>query len=1022
MNNIDQENCEAIIQSKRKRVNIAVQSILIGSTLIMASAASLHAAPAEKGLAKTQPAISINTNKVLDDRVQHRKYTGEAQFSISSPVEFNGDTRSLPNVTQWHPGDAVKVANPRHIGEITSLQAPVNRTVKSQQILNRNQKAGRTSIADMEVGVKVTGFEFNGVNPPDPTGEIGENYYIHAINGSGGSEVSIFEKATGNKVGNSFNLASLASGDCQSGLGDPVIIYDEYAKRWMMTEFSTEATKKLCVYISKTADPITGGWYAYEFAAPEFPDYPKYSVWGGNYYVSANESGGAVYALQREKMLAGEPAAMVRKAVPSLAGFGFQSITPIDADGTNPPADGTPGLFIRHRDDELHNAGSNNAEKDFIELWTFTPDFVNADNSQLAGPFNIEIAEMDSNFTCPDNFGCLTQKPEDGQSLSTLDPLKEVVNFKVQYRNFNSHQSITGSFVTKLEANNAGLRWFELRKTNDDWALHQEGMVPATDNNSRYMAGAAQDGDGNIALAYMITGPEQFPSIRATGRRMGDALGTISADEITLFEADGSIATERDGDYAQLSVDPIDNCTFWHTAEYGGAGSKWKTGVSSFKFPGCTGTGSTEAGYSLSASNRTQEVCLAGELQPIAVTISGYNDFDKSVSLSYADLAQGLTGQFSVNPVAAGATSSAVVTVASGVAAGDYSFSIKGASEGLEDKNIDASVKVVASEQTASLSSPENGAVKVDYTPELSWSSDGYIRSYTIEIATDEAFANIVATGQVSSGTKYRPSQSLPQSTEFFWRVKAANVCGETMSSVYSFTTGTDKDKAEELLPNVAKSIQGDEGQYADYYIDIPSDVEKLTLKISGGDGDVDLYAGFGKIAQTADDLVCRSEAEGNNESCVIEDVQQGTYFITTAAYSTFTGAELVAEFEIPNAVPVAVNDSYTVQQDSSDNSFNVLINDSDADAEDTLTLVSLDYSGTGNVSIVNGNISYTPKKGFFGSETIGYTLKDDKNATAQATVAVTVEEKPSSGGGSMGVFALLALPFVLYRRTKKYH
>jgi len=1005
---------------KRTTISKAIQSLLVTSALAITGTVNLQAAPAEKGLAKNKPIISVNANEMLDDRNQQKTYTGDTQISASSALDFDGDIRSLPSVNQWQPGDAVKVANPRHIGEITSLLAPVNKLSKTQDKLTRQQKTSRSSVADLQVGVKVTGFEFNGVNPPDPTGEVGENYYIHAINGSGGSEVSIFEKTTGNKVGNTFNMASLASGDCQTSMGDPIIIYDEYAKRWMMSEFSTEATKKLCVYISKTSDPIAGGWYAYEFAAPEFPDYPKYSVWGGNYYVSANESGGAVYALERAKMLAGEPAVMVRKAVPSLAGFGFQSITPIDADGLNPPADGTPGLYIRHRDDELHNAGSNNGEKDFLELWTFTPDFANADNSQLTGPFNIEIAEMDSNFTCPVNFGCLTQKPEDGQTLSTLDPLKEVVNFKVQYRNFNSHQSITGSFVTKQEGNNAGLRWFELRKTTGDWALHQEGLVPTADNNSRYMAGAAQDGDGNLALAYMITGPEQFPSIRVTGRRMGDALGTISGDEITLFEADGSIATERDGDYAQLSVDPIDNCTFWHTAEYGGAGSKWKTGVSSFKFPGCTGTGSTEPGYSLSATNRSQEVCVAGELKPIAVTISGFNDFNKDVNLSYADLAQGLTGQFSVNPVTAGATSSAVVTVASGVAAGDYSFSIKGTSEGQEDKAIGASIKVVASEQTSTLSAPDNGAEKVDYAPELSWTSSGYVKTFTIEIATDEGFANIVATGQVSSGTKYRPSQSLPQSTQFYWRVKSANVCGETTSTVYSFTTGSDKDKAEALTPNIAKAIEGEQNQYADYYVDVPQGVDKLTLKTSGGEGDVDLYVGFGKIAQTADDLVCRSEEGGNDESCIIENPQQGSYFITTGAYETFTGAELVAEYIIPNEVPVAVNDSYTVKQDSKDNSFDVLANDTDADADDTLSLVSADYSGTGVVSIVDGKINYTPKTGFHGDETITYTMKDNKDATAQASIAVTVDEKPSSGGGSFGLFSLFLIPLLGYGKNRK--
>ena len=584
-------------------INRRIQHILLASGMAVTSLTATHLSAGEKGLPKLKPTIAIEENNLLDDRVVTKIHRGAELVSIASPEILNVDIRNLPKVSGWTPGDAVKVANPRHINDIVSLQPAVNPVKKSQKALVKRQKSSRTTITDLQLGVNITGFEFNGVNPPDPTGEVGKQYYIHSINSSGGSSVTVFNKSTGAKVGDAFDMKSLgATGDCANGMGDPIVVYDEYAERWLLSEFSQEGPNKLCVYISKTDDPVSGGWYFYEFAAPSFPDYPKYAVWGGNYYVSANESGGAVYAMQREKMLAGEPAAMVRKTVPSLAGFGFQSISPIDADGINPPADGTPGLFIRHRDDELHNSGSNNGDKDYLEIWTFTPDFANADNSTLQGPFNIEISEFDSNFTCPDNFGCLTQKPEDGQSLSTLDPLKEVVNYKPQYRNFNSHQSITGSFVTKLDNNAAGLRWFELRKTSGDWALHQEGILPTTDGKSRYMSGAAQDGDGNMALAYMITGADQFPSIRVSGRRMADALGTMSATEVTIHEADGAIATERDGDYSHMSVDPTDNCTFWYTAEHGGSGAQWKTRVASFKFPGCTGTGSTDPGFSMSAT------------------------------------------------------------------------------------------------------------------------------------------------------------------------------------------------------------------------------------------------------------------------------------------------------------------------------------------------------------------------------------------------------------------------------------
>ncbi|WP_196140741.1 Ig-like domain-containing protein [Aliikangiella sp. G2MR2-5] len=986
------------------------------SSLMTFSGASMAA---ERGLNKiAQPVMS--KGQVIRDNVESKKYRGATLVDHVSPTGFTGDIRELPKAREWQPGDAVKVANPRKISDLPDRLPAVNSVVKTQSnLIEKQRKSAAKAVADLEVGVNVTGFDFNGVNPPDPTGEVGENYYIHSINSYGGSTVQIFNKATGEKVGNPFDMDSLATtGDCQDGLGDPVIVYDEYAKRWLLSEFSQDGPNKLCVYISRTSDPVSGGWYAYEFAAPSFPDYPKYSVWGGNYYVSANEGGGAVYALEREKMLAGESAAMVRKAVPALAGFGFQSISPIDADGANPPADGTPGLFIRHRDDELHNAGSNDGERDFLELWTFTPDFQNPDNSVLEGPQNIEVTEFDSNFNCPDGFGCLEQKPEAGQSLSTLDPLKEVVNYKPQYRNFNSHESITGSFVTKLADNNAGLRWFELRKTADEWTLHQEGIMPSSDNNSRYMSGAALDGDGNMALAYMTTGPDQFPSIRLTGRRVGDAEGTVSADEITIVEADGSIATERDGDYSQMSVDPVDNCTFWYTAEHGGAGAQWKTNVANFKFPGCTGNGSTDPGFSMSASNRSQAVCRSGELLAMPVSITGYNDFGGNVTLSYAELSEGISGDFSVNPVAEGNSSNALVTVSEGVVAGEYTFKIQGASEGVDSRELSATVRVVDSEHTSTLSSPANGAETVDYTTTLSWEDSGYVAEHTIEIATDAEFANIIATGTVASGTNYRPSEGLPQSTTLYWRVTAANACGETLSETFSFTTASDKDNAIELVPNEARAIEGSEGEYGDYYVEVPAGVEILKIKTSGGQGDVDIYVGFNKIPMTQSDVICFSEESGTLETCEIESPEPGSYFITTAAYTDFSGAELVAEFAKPNQPPVAVNDSFTVEEGSIRNPLDVMINDTDVD-NDTLTLTAVDYSGGGAASIIDGKISYSPNAGFVGTEEFEYTISDSVSGTARGKVTVEVKAKPGSGGGSIGFFALILLPLLGVRRRK---
>ena len=96
------------------------------------------------------------------------------------------------------------------------------------------------------------------------------------------------------------------------------------------------------------------------------------------------------------------------------------------------------------------------------------------------------------------------------------------------------------------------------------------------------------------------------------------------------------------------------------------------------------------------------------------------------------------------------------------------------------------------------------------------------------------------------------------------------------------------------------------------------------------------------------------------------------------------------------NHPPVAVDDAFTVNQDTSANSFNVLANDTDPDAGDTKTITATGATNHGGtVSIVGGGanntLSYSPAAGFFGTETFTYTMKDTAGLTASATVTVTV-------------------------------
>jgi len=431
-------------------------------------------------------------------------------------------------------------------------------------------------------GLNFDGQGFSSVNPPDTVGDAGPSYFIQAINhSSDGSVCTVYSKTNGAVVAGPFTMKSIHA-DNVTGGGDPIVLYDEAAGRWLLSEFAPSPINELHVYISQTGDPIAGGWYHYTFTTPSFPDYPKYGVWPDAYYVTSNESAPAYYALDRASMLAGSAATMQRFAASSLAGFGFQCLTPADIDGAGPPP-GSVHVAMRHRDDEAHNPGSNDPNEDYLELFEFSVDWATPANSGISGPTSIAITDFDSHLNGYTAFYAIAQP---GTSTE-LDPLREPIMWRLQYRNFTTHETLCGSFVTDVDGtDHAGVRWFVLRRSGGStWSLFDEGTY-APDANSRWMSSAALDASGNLAIGYNISSSTVYPGIRYTGRLASDPPGTLTLPETTIIAGSAANGSNRYGDYSSMSVDPSDGCTFWFTGQYNGA-STWSTRVASFNFDNC---------------------------------------------------------------------------------------------------------------------------------------------------------------------------------------------------------------------------------------------------------------------------------------------------------------------------------------------------------------------------------------------------------------------------------------------------
>ncbi len=490
-----------------------------------------------------------------------------------TPTVFSGDLSRLPKTPDWQPGDPIKEIPRRATRPPVEVAPPAP---MADPLLDVQRELGGR--APLAIGAPILNFNgggFTGVNPPDTVGDVGPNHYIQAINGSGGGVFRIYDKA-GTLVAGPTNMETLGTGNCASGLGDPVVLYDQLAGRWLMSEFSNTGNR-LCVYVSQTSNPVTGGWFAYQFTATNFPDYPKYGVWPDAYYVGTNENSPAAYALQRSAMLAGTAATAQRFIAPVLSGFPFQMMQPVDADGSTAPPAGAPGIFMRHKDSESHGSPGAN---DTVEYFEFHVDFATPANSTFTGPISINVAEFDSDLCGLSSFSCIPQP----SGTNPLDPLREVVMHRAQYRNRGTHEAIVGSFATDVSGSNlAGVRWFELRRTAPAaWSLFQQGTY-SLDTTNRWMSSIAMDGTGNIAIAYNVSSSSVFPGLRYTGRVSSDAAGTMGAEQVAIAGS-GSNGSVRYGDYASLNVDPADECTFWFTGEFNAA-SQWSTRVTTFKFP-----------------------------------------------------------------------------------------------------------------------------------------------------------------------------------------------------------------------------------------------------------------------------------------------------------------------------------------------------------------------------------------------------------------------------------------------------
>ncbi len=567
------------------------------------------------------------------------------------PSEFNGDVRTLPQIPS-KPKVEVELQEPRSIKPAISPSGPTESGPLTASVA---APAASHNFAGLSYNSSCTGGLCGAGIPPDTNGEVGPAHYIQAVN----SSFAIYSKAGGLLAAftedSLWSGAGASAGPCKgNNQGDPVVIFDPLANRWILTDFAFAldlsgnpiAPFYECFAVSKTGDPVNGGWWLYALhtdtnVAGQPPkntlnDYPKFGIWNDCLYYSANGfdmgsggvfNGGEFASISRADMYSGAALTVALGFLP-YSNLNPDYFTMIPANLSAPTSIGLPpsGRHEFYVQESLVSWA--------YEVRTFTPG-PNCSSGTLSPATNVS----QTSYEYPGTSSTNDIVPQPNTSIK-LDSLGDRLMQKVQYRRVGAAESLWVTHTVRTSSTGpTAVQWAQINVSGGviRTTPAQQQIFNPSDGRYRWMASIAADRDGNAAIAYSLSGTvsPNFPSIAYAGRLATDPVNRMPQTERLLVSGAGSqvnncggLPCHRWGDYSSISIDPVDGCTFWFTNEYyasqtAGNSGAWNTRIGSFKFPSC-GTRNfrsvgTYDGWVLESGETTS---LGGSLDSTATTFN----------------------------------------------------------------------------------------------------------------------------------------------------------------------------------------------------------------------------------------------------------------------------------------------------------------------------------------------------------------------------------------------------------------
>jgi hypothetical protein len=622
-------------------------------------------------------------NRAQEDK--ERRKPREERLTRAHP--FNGDLRNLPRrkpVQRERPELNEPEPNPVFAPGTTTMPAT---TPSAPQIGGPSAPAP----APLNIFEGLDRFNWGAGSPPDTNGDVGPNYYIQTVNTS----IGVFRKSDGFQVA-AFTFDTFMSQGSFGNLcdtnnfGDPVVLYDTFEDRWIITDFAfvLDASNNVvapayqCIAASKTGDPVTGGWNFYSIKLSDnLGDYPKFGIWPDGLYMSANLfsfgagssfKGVRVFAFDKAQMYAGSPT--VKIASFDVGGGDF-TILPSNARlQTGTPPVGRPNLFI-----------STQMFLNALTVYKFHVDWNSISLSTFTGP------DIPISATSWPTFAAGVPQPSTATLLDSLSNRAMVQN---QYTNFTGTESLWVSHTVRRQ-NTSGFaapRWYQVNVTGGTVAtpiLQATTWDPDGANVlHRWMPSLALDRAGDLAMGYSTSNSTTaFPSMAYAGRLAGDPVNTFSKTEQTFFTGTASqTGSTRWGDYSAMTLDP-DGCTFWYTTEYANPADqtfnhRWLTKFGSFRYTECVpvGAGGTISGTVTTNPGGAPIVGATVELGARSTTTNGSGNY--SFNSIPAGTYPSMTASF---PGYVSASASSIVVTDGGTTTQDFSLAAAPASACLTD-------------------------------------------------------------------------------------------------------------------------------------------------------------------------------------------------------------------------------------------------------------------------------------------------------------------------------------------------